>query len=254
MPGFDFMPAPGRHRTTVDALPVSIRNISPEASFAQTEETRPADVIKSILSGTIRRYKEGQHILLEGERSRHVLAVHSGLVRCFRVNPSGRRHISRFAGPGAMMGLEFGAPARYSAEAVTDCELLCFGAGAVSAAAQHTPHVGRALMDAVFAELADRERAAFRLARLASDQRLADFILQVSEDGRKERIHLDMSRMDLADHLGLTLETVSRSIHRLKRLGLISLDGTRSVRIPAWDALQAFLDADPSDNPRHNGW
>lgn len=254
MPGFDFMPTPGRARTTPDIPAVSIRGIGALSSFAQPGQASPADILKSSLNGTVRKYKEGQHILLEGERSRQVLVVHSGLVRCFRINPSGRRHISRFAGQGAMMGLEFGAPARYSAEAVTDCELLCFGSGAVSAAVAHSPHIGKALMDAVFTELAERERAAFRLARLASDQRLADFILQVSEDGRKDRIHLDMSRMDLADHLGLTLETVSRSIHRLKRLGLIRLDGTRSVRIPAWDALQAFLDADPSDNPRHSGW
>lgn len=222
---------------------------SPRRSPANDEP--PLEILRSALPGIVRTYSPDQHIMLEGEDGEQFIGVLHGTVRCFRIDTNGRRHILRFAGPGTVVGLEFGGSHRYSIEALTRSDILIFPVNSADAAFETNPCARRAMVLSIKEELNQRERAGFRLAKLGSDERVADFLLEVSQEGAKPETHLEMSRRDLADHLGVTLETVSRSLHKLDHLGLIRLKDAHTFSIPDPEGLHDFVVADPEDSPRH---
>lgn len=217
----------------------------------------PLEEMRAVLPGAFRSFRTDQTITLEGDAEAQVIGVISGLIRCFRISSDGRRYINRFAGPGAIIGIELCGHYRYSAEALTDCETVVFRSSAVEAAYESQPLLRRAIRSAMTMELAERERAEFRLARMASDERVADFLLEISNEGETSPVYLPMPRVDIADHLGITLETVSRSLHKLDRQGLIRLRNAHCFDIPSGRALRGFIHGSvvgftqPKEAPAH---
>ncbi len=186
-------------------------------------------------------FNANQHIAMEGDTKDHVVGIVSGMMRCFRINPDGRRFIYDFSGPGSLIGLQFGDRHICSTEAVTDCEVVMFRTADIDAAFEQVPEARCAILRTMTEEVAQRQWASFRLAHMSADQRVADYILELADEGRVWSIHLAMSRMDLADHLGLTFETVSRSFRKLDELGLIRLHTARRFDIQSHEGLQHFV-------------
>lgn len=224
----------------------------PNAQRASAPGGGPLDRLRRILPSIVREIGPGQTISVEGESSGQVTGVLSGLARCFRLTASGRRHICRFVGAGGIIGLGLLGAQRHSTEAIGPSQIVLFRAAAIEAAMEHDAGVRSAILQTLAEELAERERVQLRLGRLGAEQRVADFLLEIS--GRSAEAHdIPMPRADMADHLGVTIETVSRALHRFDRLGLIELVDLHHFRVLRPRALQRLIEGDDERRRAQDG-
>lgn len=175
---------------------------------------------------TNRHYEPGQHLFHQGDTDRGIHQIVSGTVTVYRVTDDGYRQIEAFAGPGEYVSLCLSSTSPTSAEALS---------AVATNFIERSTFERRLLEDAGFrAEIfsmidrsaADARRHATLLACHCAKERVAAFVLFL--EGRFGEDNdgftpIPMSRSDMADHLGLTLETVSRMLNRLKRSGIIDL-------------------------------
>jgi CRP-like cAMP-binding protein len=227
----------------------NLRTLATRANFGDT----PLDVLRGALPGPVRHIDPDQHVTIEGARRDSVIGVVSGLLRSFRVTPDGRRHITRFAKAGDLIGLGALKTYRGSTEAVAASTIVTFPVRTLDAAAETDAQVRQAILEAMTAEMTARDRIQFRLGRLWSDERVADFLVELSTEpdgSSRASSTIAMSRADMADHLGVTIETVSRALHRFQRQGLVRLDGAHRFTILRGRALRGFASGDSDDFPR----
>ncbi|HEX5077907.1 MAG TPA: helix-turn-helix domain-containing protein [Geminicoccaceae bacterium] len=194
----------------------------------------------------------GQTIVIEGDPARHCFRIAAGTVRLYKVIADGRRLVTDFPGAGQCFGLT--APERHgcSAEAVSSTTLIRYPRRAVETAARTNPELAQALFRLACAELEQARRHMLLLGRKSADERIASFLLGLAE--RADRplrnvVHLPMSRQDIADHLGLTIETVSRAMTRFRRMGLIAPIGRQDVVLRRTARLRALVDGRVSEPP-----
>ena len=187
------------------------------------------------LIGQTRRFGRDQEIYGEGEAADLVYKVLSGAVRVFKVLADGRRQISEFHLAGDIFGIEAGVARRATAEAVGETVLVI---------ARRSSLVGDEAQGAKLWRMAvrDLERSqehVLTLGRRAAGERVASFLLDLAQRTRSgQTLELPMSRQDIADYLGLTIETVSRTFTQLAAHGLIEIRSCRSVRLADQAALQ----------------
>ncbi|MBC6404760.1 MAG: cyclic nucleotide-binding domain-containing protein [Rhodospirillales bacterium] len=173
-------------------------------------------------------FEPGQTIFDEGEPSQHLFNVTDGTVKIYKLLADGRRQITGFLFSGDFLGLASEATYTYSAEAVTTTKLCCFRHGQLDELLQRSPQMERRLLAIAGHELAEAQEQMLLLGRKTAKERVASFLLLLSrrakQTGRSEDpVHVPMNRTDIADYLGLTTETVSRTFTKLKLEGLIRL-------------------------------
>jgi CRP/FNR family nitrogen fixation transcriptional regulator len=185
-------------------------------------------------------FARNEEIFGEEEPADFVYRVISGVVRTCRVLSDGRRQISGFHLPGDVFGLEMGEVHRRTAEAVSDVEIALVRRSALHAAARRESCAARELWTLTACNLERAERHLMLLGRKSALERVACFLLDLAERaGAKASVDLAMCRTDMADYLGLTIETVSRSLSQLERDQLIELAGSRQIRFRRPSALRA---------------
>jgi CRP-like cAMP-binding protein len=201
------------------------------ARFTPLPAFSPAPPIQGLrLIGITMTFARGQEICGQGESAEHVYKVVRGAVRCFRVLADGRRQISDFYLPGDIFGVEAGVQRRATAEALLDTTLVVARRSTLIDAGDGT--MARALWRLAVAELQRSEDHVLTLGRRSATERVASFLADLRERlGDRDTLELPMSRQDMADYLGLTIETVSRTLTQLQVMGLIELRGPRQVRI-----------------------
>jgi CRP/FNR family transcriptional regulator, nitrogen fixation regulation protein len=167
----------------------------------------------------------GDIIFRQGDLANHWFEVVSGVVRSCRFHVDGHRHLTGFFYPGDIIGAESGLY-QATAEAITRAELL-----RNNQSSPHTEHLNRALRSA--------QQCIYLLGHRSAMERLSAFILSIAQrSGRQDsEVALPMSRADIADHLGLTIHTVSRTITELARRSIIVTEGRRLLRIIDLSAL-----------------
>jgi CRP-like cAMP-binding protein len=176
----------------------------------------------------------------EGDAADRWYRLVSGTVRVFRVLADGRRHIGEFVHPGQFFGFEPGAVHTQSAEAVERADYLVYPIAAIERRMADDPDARRGLQALLMERLAAAELRILTLGRLAAAERLADFILAARRRSADPRVvALPMSRVDLADYLGLTVETVSRLFTSMRRRGIIRLPTANRIEILDRAALAA---------------
>ena len=179
------------------------------------------------------RFAKGSAIYHEGDRAGHWYEVANGIVRTCRFHADGHRQLTGFYYSGDVFGID---SARYeeSAEAVTDVMLRRYPAGSREGEeAASVPALEKALDSA--------RRSIFLFGHRTAANRVAAFLIAMTQrSGAAEDVELPMTRGDIADHLNLTLHTVSRTIGELARKGLIALHGPQAVRILDIDGLRAI--------------
>jgi len=180
-----------------------------------------------------------------GQPATHVYSVTQGMLRRVRTLADGRRLVAGFSLPGDFIGLSEAAAYRYNIEAVTASQVCEFALDAIHALSHRFPKLEHKLLERACIELDTTQDALLMLARLSPLERLAGFLLQMERQLRRRSrghsavdeiapgdvIALPMNRHDIADHLGLTVETVSRSFTRLRQLDLIGLPEPQWVEI-----------------------
>src|SRR5262245_15605919 len=179
---------------------------------------------------------EGAEIYAQGERTQAIYQVAFGAVRIFRLLADGRRQISAFHLPGEVFGFEANATHRFFAEAICATGIRAFRISA-------DVDVSRDLLPLALGGLAKAQEHLRVLGRQSASERLAAFLLDLAErQGGLEQFDLPMSRLDIADYLGLTIETVSRTLTRFKTKGIISLPSLRRVVVRKWGPLQEMAE------------
>jgi CRP/FNR family transcriptional regulator len=193
------------------------------------------------LSGLSRdvRFAPGDEIAAQGDRADSLWNVSEGVVRLVRILPDGRRQIVGFLYPGDFLGLALAAEYPNAAEAVTSVRACRFERRQFEALLSVHPKLLERLHRSTANELSAAQDRVVALGRQTAEERVAGFVVSLQQrraraGGAREFVELPMTRQDIADYLGLTIETVSRTLSRLASSGTIEV--TRNgvaVRAPA---------------------
>ena len=183
------------------------------------------------VSGTRRIFDRGEEIFAEGEPCSVFYRVVSGTVRTGKLLADGRRQIDTFHFPGDVFGLESGDTRRATAEAVDKVVVIAYRRSNFGGLVQDDPAFGEQLMTSMLSSLDRAHDHMVLLGRKSALEKMATFLLEIAARGaHADRAQLPMQRTDIADHLGLTIETVSRTLTQMVRDGLIRLaDAGRTV-------------------------
>jgi len=223
---------------TVRRLVPPVRNTAPAAVRAldSTNERDPLAQAMQLM-GAIMSYPRNTEIFGENEAADYVYKVASGSVRTYKILSDGRRQIGGFYLPGDVFGLQFGDEHTFSAEAVTDAKVLVVKRSALTALAGRDAAIGRELFALTGRELRRVQERVLLLVKSAQE-RVAGFLLEMAERAAAGNIvELPMSRQDIADYLGLTIETVSRTLTCLETTAAIEIAASRRIVLRNRSAL-----------------
>jgi CRP/FNR family transcriptional regulator, nitrogen fixation regulation protein len=209
--------------------------------FTLAETPKPALANSLAPVGLVMSFGRNAEIYAEGETSGHVYKVLSGVVRVSKLLPDGRRQISAFHMPGEMFGFGADEVHHASAEAVIPTKVVAFKwDGLLDAGSKHA-NVVRELLGLAMIGLRHAQDHLLLLGRKNALERLVAFLLEIdARTGASHVIDLAMPRHDIADYLGLTLETVSRMFAELKQQRLVRLESARRVHLLNLAKLEAM--------------
>ena len=216
-----------RLTTNVTSSPTSL------VDFGMTSESNP------IVSLNEFTYKKGTEIFGEKEPAEYVYQVRTGAVRSYKLLSDGRRQIGSFHLAGDIFGLENGDVHRFTAEAIVNTTVRLLKRQSLERVAESDAVVSRNLLGMTTQNLMHAEDHMLLLGRKNSLERVAAFLLEM--DMRLTAtgiVALPMSRRDIPDYLGITLETVSRALARLHRAGVLHFIGSNQREISLCDRAQ----------------
>ena len=169
-------------------------------------------------------------IVREDDPATRVYEIISGTVCTTKMLRDGRRQVGGFYFSGDVFGLEAAVKHSLAAQAITDVRVRIVKKQTLSALALSDCKVAGRLLSLTARELARKQSLALLLSRTAQE-RLIGFIAEMAQHGssKGDRIALPMTRQDIADYLGLTIETVSRILHDLERRGAIKIKGYNAI-------------------------
>jgi CRP-like cAMP-binding protein len=206
---------------------ISSHGFKPALNAQLQPAVASGDVID--LMGAPMTYKRNAEIYGENEDAEYLYKVVSGTVRTYKVLADGRRQIGAFYVPGDVFGLENGAEHAFSAEAVADTKVLVAKRSAIVTLAARDTEVARQLWTITSRELQRAQEHFLALIKTA-EERVVGFLLDMATRvSGGNQFELPMSRQDIADYLGLTIETVSRTMTQLEHLAAIELPTSRRV-------------------------
>ena len=205
----------------------------PSHSTRQANPAIPALLI-AMHSQPASFFQAGSEIYAQGEKAGNLYQVEFGAVRVYRLLADGRRQISAFHMVGEIFGFEADHTHHFFAEAICGTGIRMFRLFAKNDSS-------RELLPLALRSLTRAQQHLLVLGRQNAIERVAAFLVDLAErQGGLRQVDLVMSRMDIGDYLGLTIETVSRVFSKLKEKGIIRLLGVRSVEIVMLDALHSM--------------
>ena len=182
------------------------------------------------LMGTRISYARNVEIFGEGEPAEYLYTVVSGSVRSCKILDDGRRQVTGFHMVGEVFGIELDEEHQFSAEAVNDAVVLVVKRSAIIGLAARDADIARQLWAMTARELQRVQDHMLVLGCMSAKQRVAAFLLQMApHSSRGDEIELPMTRQDIADYLGMTIETVSRTMTQLEKDAAIDLASSRRI-------------------------
>lgn len=193
--------------------------------------------------------KAGDALIRQGEPAVHLFNITSGSVRVYKLLPDGRRQITGFLFAGDFVGLATGQDYAFSAEAIEDATLCRFRKSDYRALIRERPALETALLDRATHELAAAQNQMLLLGRKTAQERIASFLLDLPERDpirptEEGHIRVPMTRAEMADYLGLTIETVSRGLTKLKTAGVIRLLSLNEMQVDQPERLRAIAEGE----------
>lgn len=208
--------------------------------------------LHSLVKTQFARLRKNQILFGAGDLFRNLYAIHTGTFKCVLIGTDGRELISGFSFAGDMLGLDSIGGEHHASHAVAleDSGVCVLPYSHVERTAASVPLVQRQLNRMLARELRDRQEFTVALAMLSAEERLAAFLNGMSRrlaarGFSRTRLRLPMSRTDIASHLALTAETVSRTFTRLERDGVIRVNA-KTVEICDLPALGARANRAPA--------
>lgn len=220
-----------------------MRDISFEPTGGAIALRRPSLTLGGVdLPGVPMEFERNAEIFGTGEPAEYVYQVVRGTVRTMRFSSDGRRQILDFHLPGDLIGLELAVAHEVSAEAVTECTLLLVRRSLVDKAVAENLSAAQAALRLAAARLQQSQEHTLLLGKKGAGERVAAFLLEFSErcGGAERELDLPMSRLDIADYLALTIETVSRAFTQMERDHAIALPSSRHVVVRDRGALEVL--------------
>lgn len=214
---------PALAHTTRAAVPLHAVATSPRLQEA-----------KSPLSGfgSVSHFARNNTIFSEGEDAAYSYRVVTGAVRLSKMMPDGRRQIAEFALPGDFFGINWLEEHALTAEALSDVTLICYGRGRLERLGDENREIRAELFSTLRHDLWAAQNHLVILGRQSAHERVASFLVQLmdrSKHADKRAIDIPMTRQDIADYLGLTIETVCRSLTKLKQAGIIDIPSRHEI-------------------------
>jgi CRP/FNR family nitrogen fixation transcriptional regulator len=203
----------------------------PHHAASDRQEPRQDSFTQSMqLMGATLSYPRNAEIFGENEPAEYLYKVISGSVRTYKILNDGRRQIGGFYMPGDIFGLQFTEEHTFSAEAITDAKVLVIKRSALSSLANRDASVARELFNLTGRELRRVQEHVLLLVKSAQE-RVASFLIEMVERAAAggNIVELPMSRQDIADYLGLTIETVSRTLTGLESAATIEVPSSRRI-------------------------
>jgi CRP/FNR family transcriptional regulator len=204
-------------------------------------------LLQALVGGTVRTFEAKEHIFREGDAVSHVYKVEIGHVCIYKMLPDGRRQVIDFAYPGDMIGLGAMGEHANNALATSRTRIRCIPVAVLHRTIRDNAQLGLKLYEAVSRELSAARELLFTVCQRTATERIAAFLLALSR--RSERNNEDalefvlpMTRVDIADFLGLTIETVSRTFTKLRTEGVIDLSQSVLVTIADIERLKDLAD------------
>lgn len=214
-------------------LPPNFSDIRPSENDAAAHRAPAADVMSRM--GVPMIFAKDEEVYGQDESADLLYRVVRGAVRTSQVRSDGRRQIGGFYYSGELFGFEVGQRHRFAAEALSDCEILVLKTSTLRAAgAEAYDHL---VGSATNRELDRTQDHVLLLGRKSACERVASFLIGIADRGRSDAVTLPMGRQDMADYLGLTIETVSRMLSQLQSTLVVEFAGFREFRINNRSAL-----------------
>lgn len=196
-----------------------------------------------------RRVETGTHLFREGDAADHVYEIKSGILRLTRVLENGRRQVIAFGLPGDIVGFPNGDLHHTDCDIIASAEIVVHRRCALETG-EGDPETHQRLLRAALREISAMQDHFMMLARKSAMEKVASFLIVLSQRtgmpiGNYTTFSLPMSRADIADFLGLTIETVSRMLTLLRRQGAITLETPQTVLV---QNMEALIDASQADD------
>jgi len=237
-------------------------NTNPSAQFGASEKFSAMDTCRKVFDsredGSIKvgqtftpvaekKLAQHEHLFLEGEKQGHIFQILDGVVGVYKMLPDGRRHITKFYYPGDLIGLEEQGQFHSHGEALSDSRVRCIPVNTIDSLIINEPGFGRALLSLVTNDLKDAREQLLALGRKSAIEKVATFFYEIHKKGQyaesgtsQDTLHLPMTRSEIADYLGLTIETVSRCITRLKTSKVIKPESRTLFTVLDAEKLESF--------------
>ena len=188
-------------------------------------------------------YKKGDVLFDDDDQAEHIYNIQEGAVTIFRIGPSGQRQVLGFLMTGDILGIAPGETYGISAAAAVESKLCRWDRSKFEDFLVLYPVMAKQFRLIASKALARSLDLAYALGQLTAEQRLAAFIVHLGErqqqmGGSPYHVSLLMSRLDIGDHLGLTIETVSRGITKLKKKSIIELPNPDYIHVLDLNALK----------------
>jgi len=224
-----------------------IRELSVCGALNETELARLRQIITSS------KIDAGRTVISEGDPANDLFNVVRGCVKLYKLLPDGRRQVTGFLFPGDFLGIALNDTYAYSAEAIEPLQLCRFPRKRLEALLVELPRLERRLLGETAHELAAAQDQMLLLGRKTAKERVASFLVTLSRRAEKRGrpaspLDVPMSRTDMADYLGLTTETVSRTLTQLRKAKLIAIAGRDGIAILDPKGLSALVDGDSSSD------
>lgn len=210
----------------------ALADIAPKRAFPSSRpaQYRPStgSIQEALTRQPLRRLAPHEHLFREGEPERHIHRIERGLLTLYKLLPDGRRQVISFRFPGDILVGDTPGEQYCSAEAATEVTFRSVPLNASHREASEHPRFTSELIELLSQELANTRSQISVLNRRSAIEKLAAFVLdlwrrQAGHAGKGDQVKLELTRNDIADFLGLTIETVSRNLTKLRQQKVINL-------------------------------
>jgi CRP/FNR family transcriptional regulator, anaerobic regulatory protein len=236
---------PARAAQVKDCRRCEIRHLA----FCGALDPKNLDEIQSIMQ--TRHLSPGEHVINEGDDATAVFNIAAGSIKLYKLLQDGRCQITGFLLPGDFCGIATDGTYAYSAEALEPTEICSMPRRKLEAVFARHPELERRLLAIISHELSVAQDQMLLLGRKTAAERLAAFLIRQSERNVRlgwpaDPVQLPMSRSDIADYLGLTIETVSRTFTKLKDEGTVRLPTKTVVELANPERLRSLAEGSES--------
>ncbi|TAV53943.1 Crp/Fnr family transcriptional regulator [Rhizobium leguminosarum] len=195
-----------------------------------------------------RKVDAGCEIIAQGSESSFYSNIMRGVVKLCKVMPDGRQQIVGLQFAPDFVGRPYVRESTLSAEAATDAEICVFPRNLIDRMISETPELQRSLHDQALKELDAAREWMLTLGRRTAEEKVASLLHLIATHAEPQTatstaFDLPLSRAEIADFLGLTIETVSRQMTRLRKSGIIRIENFRHIVVPDMDALERMIGA-----------